>query len=102
MVIISILNDKNVFVIFFHHIMFAGKLFEVGGVAFQLLQFSGFIFNFFFVKYFIFFQLMHLPEIDGSVNEIIGIEKNDPHKENDQRKTVFVPQQRKKKPETIF
>ena len=102
MVITSILNDKDVFVIFFHHIVFAGKLFEVGGVTFQLLQFGGLISNFFFVKYFVLFQLMHLPEIECSVNEIIGIEKNDPHEENDQRKAVFVSQQRKKKTETIF
>jgi hypothetical protein len=29
--------------------------------------------------------------MDNSVNKVVGIEKDNPDKENNQRKTVFVP-----------
>jgi hypothetical protein len=45
---------------------------------------------------------MHLFKTERSFDEIVGIKKDDPNKEEDQRKAVFISQQGKKKTETFF
>jgi len=40
--------------------------------------------------------------LHGTINEIVGIEKYKPYKENNQQKTVSVAQQWKKKPKCLL